>query len=178
MLSKLCSNSLTFLIFFALSGCSAQDPVVLDPDLAASASNITEILRKPEAYQRKFVADFLTATTCHVDGYPPTSDNCGDFIFLMKYRNWVLPMAQLKIKEWLKDPNANKQLIWRVTYTIVYSGSIESLEFVAKVFDGTPDSRKWIQAAIKSSYGSDKPNFITKYYYALESDNPQIKEVA
>ena len=87
-------------------------------------------------------------------------------------------MAQLKIKEWLKDPDANKQLIWRVTYTIVYSGSIESLEFVAKVFDGTPDSRKWIQAAIKSSYGSDKPNFITKYYYALESDNPQIKEVA
>ena len=59
MVSKHCSNSPLVFMFFALSGCSAQDPIILDPDLAASASNITEILRKPEAYQRKFVADFL-----------------------------------------------------------------------------------------------------------------------
>ena len=182
MLSKLCSNSLTFLIFFALSGCSAQDPVVLDPDLAASASNITEILRKPEAYQRKFVADFLTflptSSTCHMAGYPPTSDNCDDFKFLMKYQPWVLPMTQQKIEEWQKDPDANKQALKRIKTLIAYLGSIEALEFLAKAFAETPDSRKVIQEAIESRYGSRKPNFITKYYYALESDNPQIKEVA
>ena len=178
MLSKLCSNSLLVFIFFALSGCSAQDPVVLDPDLAASASNVTEILRKPEAYQRKFVADFLTATTCHVDGYPPTSDHCGDFKLLLKYKQWVLPVTKQRIEEWLKDPDANKQAIKRIKIQIIYLGSIEALDFLATVFADTPDSRKVIQAAIESSYGSGKPNFITKYYYALESDNPQIKEVA
>ncbi len=96
----------------------------------------------------------------------------------MQYKQWVLPVTKQRIEEWLKDPDTNKQAITRIKIQLIYLGSIEALDFLAKAFADTPDARSVIEAAIKSSYGSGKPNFITKYYYALESDNPKIKEVA
>ena len=54
------------LLFVVLSiwPCCAQNP------------DLTEILRKPEGYQREFVASFLQNPSCKMEGYPRTSDNC------------------------------------------------------------------------------------------------------
>ncbi len=166
-------NKPRFTVFVILASirCNAQDPNLMSP-------NLTDILRKPEEYQRTFVADYLNSPSCNVEGYPRTSDNCDDFRLLMNSKNWVLPMAEHQIKEWLIDPDANKQPIWRVTNTIVFAGTIEALEFVARVFANTPDSSKWIEAGITSKFGWRDPNFITKFYYALESKNPLIRQVA
>ena len=133
MVYKLCSNQrCAVLLILALSGCRAQDPNL-------SASNLTEILRKPEAYQRKFVVDYMKAPTCHVDGYPQTSDNCDDLNLLMNNTDWALPMAESQIKEWLKEPEANKEKIRIVTTTILHASTIEVLEFTARVFADTPE---------------------------------------
>ena len=172
MVYKLCSNQrFAVLLILALSGCRAQDPNLLAP-------NLTAILREPEAYQRKFVVDYMNAPTCHVDGYPRTSDNCDDFRFLMNNTTWALPMVEHQIKEWLKEPEANKEKIRIVTTTILHASTIEVLEFTARVFADTPDSRKWVERAIGQRYGWSDPNYITKFYYALESPNPLIREVA
>ena len=172
MVCNFCCRTRSFvLLILAFNLCDAQDPNFSSP-------NLTEILRMPEANQRKFVADYLNAPSAHVEGYPPTSDNSDDFTFLMNEKDWVLPMTEDKIKEWLKNPEDNRKLIDHVATTIVFAGTIEALEFVARVFANTPYARKWIEAGITSKFGWRDPNFITKFYYALESKNPLIREVA
>jgi DNA mismatch repair ATPase MutS len=96
----------------------------------------------------------------------------------MTSKDWVLPMAERQISKWLMDPDTNGQSIWRVTETITFAGTIEALEFVARVFANTNDARKWIEEAITSKFGWRDPNFITMFYYALESKNALISEVA
>ena len=105
------------------------------------------ILDRPEAYQRKFVTDFLRDgnPTDFVDGYPKTSDHFGDFILLTKYKDWVVPLAETRIIEWLKERESNKQAIENVTGSIAHSGTIQALEFTARVFANQPDYRRWIR---------------------------------
>ena len=159
------------LLVLAFGGCKAQDPNLLAP-------NLTAILREPEEYQRKFVVDYMNAPTCHVDGYPRTSDNCDDFRFLMNNTTWALPMVEHQIKEWLKQPKENKERIRIVADTIVFASTTKVVEFTARVFAGTPDQPYWVGKAIGSRYGWSDPNYFTIFYYALESPNPVINQVA
>lgn len=159
-------SSLLF-IALAVSSCSAQNPAH------------TEILRKPEAYQRAFVAAFLQSPSCKMEGYPPTSDHCDDFRFLVNAKDWVVPLTEATMVGWLSDPQANKQNINHIMRTISHTCSnTDVLEFIARAFKDSPDLREWLGTVIREGYGVPDPNFITYYYYALNSSNPAIREVA
>lgn len=161
-------SSLLFVIL-AISSCRAQNPAT------------TEILRKPEAYQRAFVADFLQSPSCKMEGYPPLagSDHCDDFRFLVNAKDWVVPLIEVQMKEWLNDPQVNKEKIHHVMSTVAYfSCNIGVLEFTARAFRDSPDLGEWLGAVIRNGYGVPDPNFITFYYYALNSSNPAIREAA
>ena len=138
------------------------------------------ILDRPESYQRQFVADFLKDgnPTDFVAGYPKTSDHFSDFKLLTRYKDWALPMAEVQLTEWLKEPEANKQAIENVVGSIAHSGTIRALDFTARVFANQPESRRWVSLAIYSQIGASDPNFLTTWYYALESRNTLIREVA
>ena len=56
----------------------------------------------------------------------------------MQYKQWVLPVTKQRIEEWLKDPDTNKQAITRIKIQLIYLGSIEALDFLAKAFADTP----------------------------------------
>ena len=138
------------------------------------------ILDRPESYQRQFVADFLKDgnPTDFVNGYPRTSDHFGDFRLLANYTDWALPIIEIRLKEWLKEPEANKLAIENVVVSVAYGGTIRALDFTSRVFSNSAESRKWISFALTSKFGSPNPNFISKWYYALESPNLLIREVA
>ncbi len=138
------------------------------------------ILDRPESYQRQFVADFLKDgnPTDYVEGYPKTSDHLSDFKLLTNYTDWALPLVEIRLKEWLKEPEANKSAIEKVVGSVAYGGTIRALDFTGRVFSNSAESRKWIKMALNSKFGSPNPNFISTWYYALESSNLLIREVA
>ena len=160
-------NISTFLfIALAVSSCTGQDP-------------LKEILRRPEEYQRAFVAAFLQSPSCEMEGYPRTSSQCDDFRLLVDAKDWVLPLAEVSMKEWLLDPKANKKNIDFVVSLIAYvRANTAALDFIAHTFRDSRDLGKWLGMALRSALGVPDPNFITYYYYALESKNPAIRAAA
>ncbi len=162
------SLSLLILLLLPLNSGSAQTP------------NLGAILDRPESYQKQFVADFLKdgAATGFVEGYPQTTNHYDDFRFLLTNKEWVMPMAEIRIIEWLKEPELNKKMIETVAGTIAFSGTIQSLDFTARIFGNLPEFHRFIRMALYSKPANNKTNFITKYYYALESKVPLIRAVA
>jgi hypothetical protein len=157
------------LVLLSFGGCFAQEPTNSEP-----------ILGHPESYQRKFVADFLKDGNAagHVEGYPRATDHNSDFRILTKLTDWALPMAEARIVEWLREPEPNLPAIENVTESILYSGTIQSLDFVVRVFANTPEAHRWIRKGITYGFGSPDPNFITKWYYALDSPTLLVREIA
>ena len=138
MAYKLCSNQrFAVLLILALNGCRAQDPNLLAP-------NLTEILRKPEAYQRKFVVDYMKAPACHVDGYPQTSDNCDDLNLTNATSRTNNDFA---IDDISNSDGANTATVWFLEIVEYESG----YDFVQPGASPTMLSERWGRKATKPS---------------------------
>ena len=155
----------------ALGSCLAQR----DPDR-------TSILDRPESYQRQFIVDFLDfikdSATGFVKGYPQTSIHSDDFELLVRFRSWVIPLAETRVNQWLDSTQSNKPALDRVLGIVAEAGTIEAVEFLGRVVSKQPEFKPLLRLSITSKFGQGEPNFITKYYHALESENPLIREVA
>ncbi len=140
----------------------------------------TSILDRPEVFQRKFVADYLEEghPKGDLDGYPKTSDHHNDFMVLTMFTEWALPLAEIRLKEWMLQPALNKDKIDNLVEAISYTGTIRSFDLIVRVFAQRPELDKWVDRSLHSKFGSPNPNFISKWYHALQYPDSHIRELA
>ena len=163
-----CKNKLYLFLLCSFQCCGQLRPTT------------ESILSTPDFYQQRFVTEFLRTGNLEgfIDGFPKDTDHNNDFRLLVRYRDWVLPMVEKRLKEWLSEPEVNKAVIDHVSYTIQYVATVQTFDVLARVYANRPELRKWIRGTINNSYGSAEPNFITTWYHALEHSDLEVQEIA
>ena len=137
------------------------------------------ILDRSEAYQRQFVSDYLSDGKAGIlEGYPSDINYNEHFWLLSKCKDWVLPITEARLVEWLSDPEKNNAAINNVVNTVESTGTIQVFDLIARVFAKRPELNKWIQQNALTGYGSADPNFIVKWYHALEYADPEVRRIA
>ena len=142
-----------------------------------------KILEATETYQKQFVRDFLAkGATAELEGYPTTASPDLDFITLSSEKDWVIPMAELQANQWLEDQKTNGDNLLRLVSALAYSGTIRGLEFTARItsrIDNIATKRYLMSLAINSHWNSaSNPNGFAKWYFAIESREPWIRDMA
>ncbi len=136
------------------------------------------IADRPEALQRRFLAEYLD------EGLPlgyrqfngNTTDPSGEIEIMIRSQSWVIPILEQRAKALMKNSVSNKDAIHRIAVTITSSGTQQGLDAILRLFVKQPDGSQYVRMLIY--HALDYPNYVTLWYFALDSPNEMVREEA
>lgn len=78
----------------------------------------------------------------------------------------------------MESPSSNKRSIENVVAAIAYAGNRQALDTIERLFESRDDGGRWITMTLLSQFDSPHANYVRLWYYAPDSRNPLIRDVA